>query len=109
MVNAASVPAAAKTAVVRRGITYLFGTGAAMAPGSPRLDRRDLLLARAHAAGDRLVLDPLVLGAGDRSGAQDRQLAPPGVELALAEDRAAEAQQGADRRVGVGDRAKDVQ
>ena len=72
-------------------------------------DSRDLFVAGAEAARDRLVLDPLVLGARDRGRAQDRQLAPPRVELALAEDRAAEAQQRAHGGVGMGDRAEDVQ
>ena len=55
------------------------------------------------------MLDPFVLGARDRRRAQDRQLAPPRVELALPEQRAPETQQRAHRRVGVGERAEDVQ
>ena len=76
----------------------------------PRARAVDLGIGRADVAGDLLVLDPLVLGAGrERGDAQDRQLAQDRVDLRRAEQRAAEGEPRAERRLGVGEQAEDVQ
>ncbi len=75
-----------------------------------RADRVDLRVGHPDGAGDRLVLVPLVLGAGRQRGdAQDRQLAQHRVQLQVAQQRAAPAQPRPERGRGVGHQREHVQ
>jgi hypothetical protein len=66
----------------------------------------DLLVAHADGAADRLVLDPLVLGAGRQRGdAQDRLLAHDRVDGCVAQQRQPIARPWHEDRLGVGDEA----
>ena len=59
---------------------------------APIADRLDLRVGGADGAGDRVVLNPLVLGADAACDLQDRELAQQRIELELAQQRAAVAE-----------------